>query len=196
MTDIPGDIFASHSQPKGHDHKILILTTDGVEDTEFFVPYYRFLEEGYRVDVITPDGKSFKGKNGSGLQDTMRFSDVLPENYELLYIPGGKAPEKMIKHEEILNFVKEFYATGKPIAALCHGPLVLAAAGLVEGRGIAAWPECEKDIAEAGGVYKNQEVVKDGQFITSRWPADLPAFIARVFYKLHKMDDETERKAA
>jgi protease I len=196
MTDIPSDIFASHSQPKGHDGKILILTADGVEDTEFFYPYYRFMEEGYRVDVITPNGKSFKGKNGSGLEETMRFSDVLIDNYDLMYIPGGKAPEKLMKHDELVSFVSEFHATGKPIAAICHGPQLLAAAEIIEGRGIAAWPECEKEIAEAGGVYKNHEVVKDGPFITSRWPADLPAFMATVFQRMEKYQSEANREAA
>lgn len=184
MSDMPDDIFASHSQLKGHDGKVLILTADGTEDTEFFYPYYRFLEEGYRVDVITPDGKAFKGKNGSGLKDPMHFSDVLVENYEALYIPGGSAPEKLKKNEEILKFVQDFYATGRPIISICHGAQVLAAADVIEGIGIAAWPECEGEIKEAGGVYKNKECVKEGQFITGRWPADLPAVMNVALQKL------------
>jgi protease I len=176
MTDIPKDIFVSH--PQGNRKaagRIAVMTADGTEDQEFFYPYYRFLEEGFNVDVLTPDGGAFKGKNGAGLKETMKIEDAEPASYDLLYIPGGKAPEKLKKEEEALAFVRDFCATGKPVGAICHGPQVLAAADVIDGVSIAAWPECEGEVEEAGASFVNEECVVDGQFITGRWPADLPA---------------------
>ncbi|MBI3630740.1 MAG: type 1 glutamine amidotransferase [Candidatus Sungbacteria bacterium] len=153
--------------------RVAIITADDTQDLEFFYPYYRLTEEGYTVDVITPEGGSFEGKHGLGLNDTKSISDVLPQNYALLYIPGGKAPATLRKNMEVLNFVKEFAASGKPIAAICHGPQLLISAGLVKNKQMAAWPEIAGEIEEAGGIFINEALVEDGQFITSRKPGDL-----------------------
>src|SRR5690606_32248302 len=122
--------------------KVAMLTADGTEDQEFFYPYYRFLEAGYQVDVLTPKGKGFKGKNGAGLEETMNVEDAEPSQYDLLYIPGGKAPEKLKKEDAAIQFVRDFCASGKPVGAICHGPQVLAEADVISGKSIAAWPEC------------------------------------------------------
>ncbi len=181
MSEIPKDIHVSH--PRGNrngEGRIAILTADGTEDQEFFYPYYRFLEEGYRVDVLTPDGGEFKGKNGAGLKDTMKIEDAEPASYDLLYIPGGKAPAKLKKEEEALAFVRDFCASGKPVGAICHGPQLLAQADVINGRSIAAWPECEGEVEEAGATFVNEECVTDGPFITGRWPGDLPVQVHAV----------------
>lgn len=177
---IPDDIHAVPNSPKLNAGRILMITADGTEDQEFFYPYYRFSEAGYQVDVATPDGGKFKGKNGAGLQETMKIEDVEPNQYAMLYIPGGKAPAKLKKEKEAVRLVKEFCATGKPIAAICHGPQLLAEAGVINGRGIAAWPECQEEVEEAGAKFRNEACVHDGQFITGRWPADLPEQMAEV----------------
>lgn len=185
MNPIPEDIFRPESQCADPEKSILILTADKTEDTEFFYPYYRFIEEGYRVDVATPEGGAFKGKNGSGLEETKKIADVRSEDYDLLYIPGGKAPAKLKKMEEALALTRHFFESNKPIAALCHGPQVLAAAHIIEGRKIAGWPEIENEIVEAGGKFIDQETVIDGPFITARWPGDLPAHLAATLEALH-----------
>src|SRR6187402_3307775 len=146
MTDIPSDIHKVSSEPQSPKGRIVMMTADGTEDQEFFYPYYRFNEAGYKVDVITPDGKGFKGKNGAGLEETMSIALASPEIYDLLYIPGGKAPEKLKKEEAAILFVQSFVATGKPIAAICHGPQLLAKAGVIDGKQIAAWPECQEEV--------------------------------------------------
>lgn len=192
---VPDDIFTSHPQGAAKVEKIAIITADGTEDQEFFYPYYRFLEEGYTVDVLTPDGKEFKGKNGAGLKTTMKIEDAMPNDYTLLYIPGGKAPSKLIKEEEAVSFVRDFAATGRTISAICHGPQLLAAADVIQGKKIAAFPECEKDVAEAGAMFVNGECIHDGQFITGRWPADLPANVKATLQAL-KVTAHGERKAA
>lgn len=153
--------------------KIVIITGDKVEDLEFFYPYYRFNEEGYDVDVVTAEGGKFSGKNGIELQDSKSINDVKPDDYELIYLPGGKAPEKLSENEKVIKFVRDFAKTKKPIAAICHGSQILAAANLVRGKKIAAWPEIRDEIEEAGGIFADESLKKDGQFITARKPGDL-----------------------
>lgn len=153
--------------------KIAILTADATEDLEFFYPYYRFTEEGYAVDVITPHGGKLAAKHGLGINQTKAVTTAKPADYALLYIPGGKAPEELRKDETVLAFVKEFARSGKAIAAVCHGPQVLIAAGLAKGKQMAAWPEIAKEITEAGGTFVDEALVEDGQFITARKPGDL-----------------------
>jgi protease I len=153
--------------------KVAIITADNTEDTEFFYPYYRLTEEGYTVDVITPEGGKFAGKYGIGLKDSKSISDVQAQNYALVYIPGGKAPATLRENEQVMKFVKDFAATGKPIAAICHGAQVLISADLVRGKEMACWPEVAKELEEAGGKFIDEALVEDGQFITARKPGDL-----------------------
>ncbi|HEU5047263.1 MAG TPA: type 1 glutamine amidotransferase domain-containing protein [Rickettsiales bacterium] len=153
--------------------KVVMITADNTEDLEFFYPYYRLTEEGYTVDVVTPDGGKFAGKHDLGLSETKAITAVKPADYELLYLPGGKAPSELRKNEDVLAFVKEFARNGKPIAAVCHGPQVLISAGLVKGKQMAAWPEVGKELTEAGATYVDEALVEDGQFITARKPGDL-----------------------
>ncbi len=156
------------------NERVLIITADNTEDLEFFYPYYRLNEEGYQVDVATIDGDSFKAKHGYEFKDVKSIKDVRASDYELLYIPGGKAPAELRKDADVLNFVREFANSGKFIAAICHGAQVLVSAKLVSGKRIAAWPEVRKEIEEAGGTFVDEALVEDGQFITARKPGDLP----------------------
>lgn len=185
MADLPKDTYKP--QVNGNAaHAILMMTADKTEDLEFFYPYYRFIEAGFRVDVATPKGGEFKGKQGLGLKDSMKITAVDAQDYELLYIPGGKAPAELKKDDNAIALAKQFVSEGKPIAAVCHGPQVLAAADLIQGRKIAAWPEVEEEVEEAGASYVNEETVVDGPFITARWPADLPAHLKQTLALLGK----------
>ena len=181
------------------NEKVIILTANNTEDTEFFYPYYRLNEEGYAVDVVTPEGGAFKAKHGLGLQETLSIKNVRPEDYALLYIPGGKAPTELRKNEDVLKFVKAFASANKPIAAICHGPQVLISAGLISGKQIAAWLEVAKEIEEAGGSYIDEALVVDSQFITARKPGDLPRHLYGVIQYLAgkiKNQPRSERKAS
>jgi protease I len=155
------------------NERVIIITADKTEDLEFFYPYYRLTEAGYAVDVVTPDGGKFEAKHGLGLNSTTAIKDVRPQDYVLLYIPGGKAPAELRKNDAVLKFVKEFAHSGKPIAAICHGPQILVSADVIKGKQLASWPEVAKEIEEAGGIFVNEALVIDGQFITSRKPGDL-----------------------
>ena len=159
---------------------VLIITADDTQDLEFFYPYYRLNEEGYAVDVATPKGGAFKGKMGMGLKETRAMKDVNPADYALVYIPGGKAPSELRKNAEVIGFIKKFAATGRPIAAICHGPQVLVEANLIRGKKISAYPEVRTEVESAGGVYADEALAIDGQFITARVPGDLPRHLCGV----------------
>lgn len=182
--NMPEDTYQPMSKASASSKAVMILTADKVEDLEFFYPFYRFVEEGFKVDVITPDGGKFEGKHGLGLKESKKISEVIPSDYDLLYIPGGKAPEKLKKEEEVIAFVKAFAESGKPISAVCHGPQVLAEAGVIRGKKIAAWPQVREEVEEAGAFFQDAETIIDGQFITARWPADLPSHVAKTLQLL------------
>ena len=126
-SDTPKDTHKAAPIPERlrKQEKVIIITGNKAEDTEFFYPYYRLVEEGYTVDVVTEDGKDFECKHGLGLKDTKSIEHVRPEDYALLYIPGGKAPAELRKNEKVIEFVKAFAKSNKPIAAICHGAQVL-----------------------------------------------------------------------
>ncbi|HDM23670.1 peptidase [archaeon] len=182
--------------------KVLIIAGDAVEAQELFYPYWRLKEEGIEVHVAVPNKKvihtvvhdfepgieTYTEKPGYRFiedWDMKSFKEVNPMEYNGLIIPGGRAPEYIRTYPELENIVKHFFETGKPVAAICHGPLVLLAYGLVKGRTLTAYMVLKPDIEQAGGKYVDKEVVVDGNLVTSRaWP-DLPAFM-REFLKLLK----------
>jgi protease I len=175
MIPIPHNVLKP-GEPSEIRGAVLILTDDGVEDLEFFYPYYRFIEAGYKTEVVSAEGGDFKGKTGYKFEGALPAAAVTPSDYNLLFLPGGKAPAALKKSDDALELVRRFAATGRPIAAICHGPQLLAAAGLIRGAEIAGWPEIQEEIEAAGAVFVNRETAVDGQFITARWPGDLPVF--------------------
>src|SRR6187549_2334625 len=113
MAKIPEDTYYPTTTSGAKDAAVLILTADNVQDLEFFYPYYRLVEEGFTVDVVTPKGTAFKGKQGMGLSQSKAIADVVDvTRYQLLYIPGGKAPSALKKDEDALELVRRFAATG------------------------------------------------------------------------------------
>ncbi|HDD63757.1 MAG TPA: DJ-1/PfpI family protein [Thermoprotei archaeon] len=180
--------------------KVLIIAGDAVEAQEIFYPYWRLKEEGIEVHVAAPSKKdlytvvhdfeegveTYTEKPGYCFRWVdLAYKDVNPEEYDGLIIPGGRAPEYMRLSPELEKIVKHFFEKNKPVAAICHGPLVLLAYGLVKGKRMTAYKVLKPDIENAGGIYEDKEVVVDGNLVTSRaWP-DLPAFM-REFLKLLK----------
>ena len=164
--------------------RVAILTADRVEDVEFFYPYYRFVEEGYAVDVLTPSGGPLEGYKGLGLGSTDRLAEADPLGYDLVFIPGGLAPGELREDADAIGFVQAFAGTGRPIGAVCHGPQVLIDAGLVTGRRMTSWYGVAPEIARAGGSWLDEALVEDGPFITARKPGDLPIEMSRIFERL------------
>lgn len=178
--------------------KILMLVGDYVEDYEVMVPFQALRAVGHIVDAVCP-GKSagesvrtavhdFEGdqtyseKRGHDFRVNATFDAVREADYDALVIPGGRAPEYLRLNPRVLDIVRHFAAGNKPVAAICHGAQLLAAAGVIKGRRISAYPACSPEVELAGATYAAIEVdaaVTDGQFVTApAWPAH-PAWIAQ-----------------
>ncbi|MCC5932482.1 MAG: type 1 glutamine amidotransferase [Cyclobacteriaceae bacterium] len=156
---------------------ILIITDQNYNDTELLYPLYRFVEEGYNVTVATLKGGEIAGYNSAGLKSTTPIQDVDVTKFDALYLPGGRAPAQLREHDIVINAVKHFAEHNKPIAAICHGPQLLAKSGLLQGKQVTAFHKIKDEMLAAGGNYVDQPVVKDGNILTSRMPGDLPAQI-------------------
>ncbi len=161
--------------------KALILTANGVEDCELFYPYYRFKEENIEVDVASPEGEKVLGEHGYSLETNLAFADAIAEDYDLLFLPGGRGPEKVRLQPEAVEITKQMFEADRIVTAICHGPQVLISANVVRGKRATCWPALRDDLKAAGAEYLDQEVVVDGNLITSRWPPDLPAFCREIF---------------
>ncbi len=170
--------------------RALILSADGFEDSELLVPYYRLKEEGVDVQVATLDGQPIRGKHGYEVKAELALTQVDPDDYELLILPGGKAPAVLRRHAKALDVVRHFFAADKPVAAICHGPQVLVSAGVLGGRRATCYKTVAAELQEAGARYIDAEVVVDGELITSRQPSDLPAFL-RELSKHIKLSNRT-----
>ncbi len=178
--------------------KALIISANNFEDTEVLYPYYRIKEEGWNVDVAAPEGDRITGKHGLFVSVDKSLYDVNPNEYDMLVIPGGRAPEEVRLNKDALRIVKSFFEDDKYVAALCHGPQVLISAGEMNGRSATCWPGIKDDIIAAGGKYRDAEVVVDGNLITSRKPDDLPAFmreVVSVIRELSRLEEEKEKAA-
>ena len=178
--------------------KILMLVGDFVEDYEVMVPFQMLLMVGHTVHAVCPDKKAgdfvrtaihdFEGdqtyteKPGHRFTLNAAFAEVRAEDYDALCIPGGRAPEYLRLNPKVLDLVRAMAKAGKPIAAICHGPQILAAAGVLEGRPCAAYPAVGPEVNEAGGKFVNIPVDKahvDGNLVTApAWPAH-PEWIAQ-----------------
>jgi len=157
--------------------KILIMVDEGVEDAEFLYPYYRFQEEGYKVDVVGSKAKeTYLGKHGVPIKSNLSPEEVNVDDYGALIIPGGRAPDRMRINKGLVRIVRDFYERGKVIAAICHGPQMLIEADVLRGKRATCWKSVATDLRNAGATFVNSPVVIDGNIVTSRFPADLPKF--------------------
>ena len=158
-------------------NRVLILAASGFEDSELLVPYYRLLEEGFEVDIASVRRGSIAGEHGYRARANLSLGEADAERYAALVVPGGKAPQALRLQPDALGLVQRFNHAGKPIGAICHGLLLLAAAGVLEGRNATAQPSLAAALALAGAIYDDRDVVVDHNIVTSRRPADLPAFM-------------------
>jgi protease I len=169
---------------------IACLLTSGFEDSEFKVPYDRLRAAGYAVELIgVKAGETVVGYKGHESARIERSIDeVGPDGYEGLLIPGGYSPDKLRADDRFVDFVKRFDATGRPLAAVCHGPQLLLTAELQRGRTLTAWKTVQGDLRQAGANVVDREVVVDGNWITSRKPDDLEAFSAKLLEELGELE--------
>ena len=164
--------------------KILILTDDYAEDLELLYPYYRMIEAGYVV-VMASDagGRGLKGKNGVPYKSDVSWDDVSGSEFVGLLIPGGWAPDKLRRNDKVKAIVREMNEDGKPIGIICHAGWVTISAGIMKGRTATSTPAIRDDMENAGCKWVNEEVVVDGNLISSRAPMDLPAYM-KAFIKV------------
>jgi protease I len=158
--------------------KALFISADGYDDAELLVPYYRFQEEGIEVDIASRQKKEpIKGKHGYEVEVTKTLAEVSPDDYDILVLPGGDATEAVRKEPKAVEIARDFFMKNKPVAAICHGPQTLIAAGLLKGRRATGDQSVIDELISAGAIYEYKEVVVDGNLVTSRRPSDLPAFM-------------------
>jgi protease I len=157
--------------------KALIISADNFEDSELLVPYYRLKEEGIQVEVASIKKGSIKGKHGYEVNVDKVLGEVNPDDYDILLLPGGKAPGTIRKERSALDIARHFFKKSKPVSAICHGPQILLSAGVLRGRRATCYKSVSKEIKEGGTVYEDKEVVVDKNLVTSRQPSDLPAFM-------------------
>lgn len=155
----------------------LILTADGFEDSELLVPYYRLQEAGWTVDIASVQRGVIRGKHGYEVQANKALSELDPDDHDLLVLPGGKAPSVLRAQARARGIAQAFFAANKPVAAICHGPQTLVAARILHGRKVTGAASIADELRQGGARYVDAEVVVDGNLVTSRKPADLPAFM-------------------
>ncbi len=155
----------------------LIISADNFEDSELLVPYYRMMEAGIGVTVASLSRGAITGKHGYEVAVDKTLDEVNPDDYVILVLPGGKAPAAVRKEQKALEIARSFFAHSKPVAAICHGPQILISAGLLKGRRATCYSSVAGELKEAGALYEDREVVVDTNLVTSRQPADLPAFM-------------------
>ncbi|MBL7494769.1 DJ-1/PfpI/YhbO family deglycase/protease [Frankia sp. CNm7] len=165
-----------------HSQKVAILVTDGVERVELDQPRGALLGAGATTDVVSIhpgeiEARQFDSVAAGTFPVDRLVADASVDDYDALFLPGGIGnPDRLRADRDAVAFVKAFAATSKPVAAICHGPWTLVEADVVRGRRITSWPSIRTDLRNAGAEVVDEEVVVDGQFLTSRSPADLAAF--------------------
>lgn len=158
--------------------KALFISADGYDDAELLVPYYRFLEEGVKVDIASMNkNEPIKGKHGYAVDVTKTLAEVRPDDYDILVLPGGDATEAVRNEPMAVELARDFFRKDKPVAAICHGSQTLITAGLLKGRHATGDWAVIDELESAGAIYEYKDVVVDGNLVTSRRPSDLPAFM-------------------
>lgn len=157
--------------------KALIISADNFEDSELLVPYYRLQEAGVETTVASLKRGTIIGKHGYEVAAERALDEINPDDYAILVLPGGKAPAALRNEPKALEISRSFFARNKPVAAICHGPQILASAGLLRGRRATCYGSVADELKEAGALYEDREVVVDGKLVTARQPGDLPAFM-------------------
>lgn len=168
--------------------KVAFIVDEMFEDSELRVPYDRVKEAGHEPVIVGLEkGKKLEGKKGNEtVTADVAIDDVSPEEFAALVIPGGYSPDKIRTNQGMVALTKSIHAAGKPVAAICHAGWMLAEAGIIQGRTVTSWPSIKTDLINAGAEWVDQEVVEDGNLITSRKPDDLEAFSKALLVQLEQ----------
>jgi protease I len=158
--------------------RIAILVENDFEDSELTGPRDALRDAGATVVIVGPTANTeFKGKKlGTVITSELAAGAAKPKDFDAVVIPGGYAPDKMRMRHAMVDFTREMYEAGKPVAAICHAASMLISANAVKGKTLTCWPSVAIDVKNAGGMYVDKPVVEDGNLITSRKPDDIPFF--------------------
>jgi protease I len=181
--------------------RVAILAADGFEQSELEGPLNALRKAGAKVSIVSPKKDKIQGmkhaEKGDAFDVDVPLAEAKAENFDALVLPGGLMnPDELRSTPAAVQFVRAFGEAGKPIGAICHGPWVLIEAGLVKGRRLTSWPAIQSDIKNAGGNWVDEEVVVDNGLVTSRKPADIPAFSAKVIEEIGEGRHEKKATAA
>jgi protease I len=180
--------------------KVAILVAEGFEQSEMVEPRRALEQAGAQTEIVSPAADEVQGWNhfdkGERFNVDVEIADAEPQEYDALLLPGGVAnPDQLRTNAKAVQFVKHFAETGKPIGVICHGPWTLIEAGAVRGRTLTSWPSLKTDLQNAGAKWVDQEVVVDKGLVSSRKPADIPAFSRKLIEEIRE-GRHAERRAA
>jgi protease I len=161
--------------------KVIILVENMFNEQEFWYPNYRLREAGAQVTIVgSGSAQIYRGKEGTQTQADTDADKVTTDGYDAIVIPGGYAPDLMRRYPAMVNLVKEMFAAGKVVAAICHAGWMLASADVVRGKRVTSFFSIKDDLVHAGAKWEDSAVVVDGKLITSRTPDDLPRFLPAI----------------
>ncbi len=164
--------------------RIVVLAEDMYEDPELWYPYYRLLEEGAEVILVGPEAKTYESKHGYPAKADKAAVDVRVEDVDAVVVPGGFAPDRLRRYPAVLDLVRGVSEKGGVVAMICHAAWVPISAGIVKGKRATCVSAIKDDLINAGATYVDEAVVVDGNLISSRTPADLPAFMPAIIAAL------------
>jgi protease I len=182
------------------NRRILMIATDGFEQSELMQPMLKLREAGAHVDIASPDGGTIRGWRDGDWGETipvdLSFDQIDTSSYDGLIIPGGQInPDKLRLDDRAVTIVEEFVDGGQMVAAICHGPWLLVEADVVDGVKLTSWRSLRTDLENAGAEWVDQDVVVDEGIVTSRSPADLDAFIGKIMEELSEGRHAREQAA-
>src|SRR5690242_11354597 len=180
--------------------KVAVLATDGVEQVELDRPWQVLEEAGAEPELVSLEGGTITAYDHIEKGDTRKVDATVgsadPDDYAALVLPGGVINGDFVRADaDAVAFVKSFFEAGKPVAAICHAPWVLAEADVVRGRRMTSWPSLQTDLRNAGATWVDEEVVVDGNLTTSRNPDDLDAFGAAIVEQFALGDEASDTDA-
>ncbi len=166
--------------------RVAVLAEDHYENLELWYPALRLREAGAQVTIVGPKaGEAYKSKEGYPAKADISMDDARASEFDAVIVPGGYAPDRMRRHQAMLRLVREAFEQGKVVAAICHAGWVPVSAGILKGRTMTCVSAIKDDVINAGAQYVDKEVVVDGNLISSRTPADLPAFCREIVKALN-----------
>jgi protease I len=162
-----------------------LVASEGIEQVELTEPWKAVTDAGHEAVLVSPESGTVQMFNHLDKADTkdvdVTVSDASVDDYDALVLPGGVAnPDALRTDDDAVAFARDFVASGKPVAAICHAPWTLVEAGVLSGRRLTSWPSLQTDVRNAGGDWVDESLVVDGNLITSRKPDDLPDFCGAV----------------